>query len=161
MPVQIAAVHRCPAAVRSLDAVGDDQMGVQQRITFSGRPVVEADRQHPLSGHMLDTAMAAAGPHMLVQVAGRLGQPGVMGGQDRLAGGRVAEAVEDRDALGRPQDHVEGGHGIAAMRAAQQLAGRRVAALEHGLEPGHGCFAFQPEAAGAGAVPPAWGLAVA
>ena len=36
-----------------------------------------------------------------------------------------------------------------------------VAALEHGLEPGHGCFALQPQAAGAGAVPPAWGLTVA
>jgi hypothetical protein len=35
-------------------------MGVQQRVTLSGRPVVEADRQRPLSGHMLDTAMAAA-----------------------------------------------------------------------------------------------------
>ena len=48
------------------------------------------------------------------------------------------------------------GHG-----AAQQLARRRVAALEHGLEPGRRCFALQPQAGGAGAVPPARGLAVA
>ena len=161
MPVQVPAVQRCPASVRPLDPVGDDQVGVQQRIAFSGRPVVEPDRQQPLSGHVLDTAVAAAGPQVLVQVADRLGQPGVMGGQHGSAGGRVAEAVEDRDALGRPQYHVEGGHGVAAMRAAEQLAGRGVAALEHGLEPGHRCFALQPEAAGAGAVPPAWGLTVA
>ena len=40
VPVQVAAVHGCPAAVRTLDAVGDDQMGVHQRVTLSGRPVV-------------------------------------------------------------------------------------------------------------------------
>ena len=116
MPVQIAAVQGRPASVRPLDPVGDDQMGVQQRIALPGRPVVEPDRQQPLSGHMLDTTMAAAGPQVLVQVADRLGQPGVMGGQHRPAGGRVTQAVEDRHALGRPQDHVKGrarrcGHG--------------------------------------------------
>jgi hypothetical protein len=37
-------------------------MGVQQRIAFSGCPVIEADRQQPLSGHVLVTAVAAAGP---------------------------------------------------------------------------------------------------
>jgi hypothetical protein len=123
--------------------------------------VVEADRQQALSGHVLDTAMAASGPQLLVQVPDRLGQPGMMGGQHRSSGRWVPEAVEDRDALGGPQDHVEGGHGVAAMGAAQQLAGRGVAALEHGLEPGRRCFALQPQAAGAGAVPPPWTLAVA
>jgi hypothetical protein len=48
--------------------------------------VVEADRQHPLSGHVLDTAMAAAGPQVLVQVDDRLSQPSMMGGQYRPAG---------------------------------------------------------------------------
>jgi hypothetical protein len=47
------------------------------------------------------------------------------------------------------------------MGAAQQLAGSGVAPLEHGLEPGHRCFALQPEGRGGGAVPAAWGLAVA
>jgi hypothetical protein len=51
---------------------------VQQRIAFSGCPVVESDRQHPLAGHVLDTTMAAASPQVLVQVADRLGQPGMM-----------------------------------------------------------------------------------
>ena len=66
---------------------------------------------------------------MSVQVGDRLGHPGMVGGQHRPAGGRIPEAVEDRDALGRPQDHVEGRDGIAAMGAAQQLPSRRVAAL--------------------------------
>jgi hypothetical protein len=35
-----------------------------------------------------------------------------------------------------------------------------LAALEHGLEPRRRCFALQPEGAGAGAVPAAWGLTV-
>jgi hypothetical protein len=72
--------------------------------------VVEADRQQPLAGHVLDTAMSAPCAHMLVQVGHRLGQPRVMGGQHDSSGGRVTQGVEDRDALGRPQDHIEGGH---------------------------------------------------
>ena len=37
--------------------------------------MVEPDRQQPLAGHVLDTAMAAAGPQMVVQVGHGLGQP--------------------------------------------------------------------------------------
>jgi len=105
--------------------------------------------------------MATAGPKVLVQIADRLGQPSMMGGQHRPAGCWVAQAVEDRHALGRPQDQVKGRDGVAAMGTAQQLTRRWVLALEHGLEPGRRCFALQPQAGGAGAVPPAWGLAVA
>jgi integrase-like protein len=77
------------------------------------------------------------------------------------AGGRIAQAVEDRDALGRPQDHVKGRHRAFAVGPAEELLGVRVAALEHAPDAAPGCFALQPEAGGAGAVPPAWGLAVA
>ena len=45
--------------------------------------MVEPDRQQPLAGHMLDTAMATASAQVLVDVADRFGQSGVMGGQDR------------------------------------------------------------------------------
>jgi hypothetical protein len=62
--------------------------------------MVEADRQQPLSGHVLDAGVAAAGADVVVQVGDRLADTGVVGGQDRPAGGRIAEAVEDRDALG-------------------------------------------------------------
>jgi hypothetical protein len=55
------------------------------------------------------------GAQVLVQVADRLGQPGVVGGQHDLSGVRVNQALEDGDALGGPQDHIEGGHGVAAM----------------------------------------------
>jgi hypothetical protein len=60
MPVQIPAIQGGPASVRPLDTVGHHQMGVQQRVAFSGRPVVEPDGQHALSGHMLDTTVATA-----------------------------------------------------------------------------------------------------
>jgi thiol-disulfide isomerase/thioredoxin len=113
------------------------------------------------AGHVLDPAMAAARPQVVVQVGDRLGQAGVMGGQDRPSGGRVAQAVEDRDALGRPQHHIERRDGAAVMRAPQQLPGGGIPAREHGLEPRQRCFALQPQAAGVGAVPSAWGLAVA
>jgi hypothetical protein len=127
-----------------LDAVGDDQVGVQQRVAFSGRPVVEADRQKPLSGHVLVSGVAATGAQVSVQVGDRLGKAGMMRSEDGPAGGRVAQPVEDRHALGRPQHHIKGRHRVAAMRAPQQLAGGGVAALEHGLEAGHRCFALQP-----------------
>jgi hypothetical protein len=161
MPVQAAAVQRRPAAVRPLDPVGDDQMRMQERVALSGGPVVEPDGQQPLAGHVLDTAVATAGAQVSVQVGDRLGQPGMMSGQHRPSNGRLPQAVEDGDALGRPQDHIEGGHGVAAMRAAQQLPSCGVAALEHGLELRQRCFALQAEGGGAGAVPAAWGLAVA
>jgi hypothetical protein len=93
---------------------------------------------------MLDTAVAAASPKVSVQVGDRLGQAGVMGGQHRPSGRRVAQAVQDRDALGRPQHHVKGGHGVAAMGAAEQFPSGRVSTLEHRLESGHRCFALQP-----------------
>jgi hypothetical protein len=173
LPWQSARVHSTPQrpdklplvsgpveGIRPSDPVGHHQMGMQQRVTFSGRPVVDADRQQPLSGHVLDTAVAAAGPKELVQVGDRLGQPGVVGGQHPSPGGRVTQAVQDRHALGRPQDYIKARHGVATVWAAEQLPGRGVAALEHGLEPRRRCFA-QPEAAGGGAVPPARGLTVA
>ena len=69
-----------------------------------------------------------------------------MGGQHRPAGRRIAQAVEDRDALGRPQHHVERRHGVAAVRAAEELAGVGVAALEH--RPGTPPAMLRPAARG-------------
>src|SRR5215216_140741 len=166
-----SAASRCRYRSRPSNAVHRPsgpwtRLATTRWVCSSGSPSLDVrwsnpTAQEPLSGHVLDTAVATTGPEVSVQVADRLGQPSMMGRQHRLAGGWVAQAVEDRDALGRPQDHVEAWHGVAAMGTAEQLASRGVAALEHGLEPGHGCFAFQPKAGGAGAVPPAWGLAVA
>jgi hypothetical protein len=123
--------------------------------------MVEPHRQQPLSGHVLDTAVAAAGPQVSVQVGDRLGQPGMVGGQHRPARRRVAQAVQDGNALGGAQDDVKGRHRPLAVRAAEELPGVRAAALEHALEPGHRCFAIQPKPSGGGAVPAAWGLPVA
>jgi hypothetical protein len=161
MPVQVPAVQGRPPSVRSLDAVGGDQMGVRQRVTLPRCAVVKADRQQPSSGHVLDTAVTAAGAQVLVQVHDRLGQPGMMGGQHGSSGGRVTQAVQDRDALGRPQHHVEGGHGVPAMGTTEQLPSGGITALKHPPEARRRCFALQPQAAGAGAVPAAWTLAVA
>jgi hypothetical protein len=86
MPVQVPAVQRRPASVRTSDAVGHHQVGVQQRITLPGRPMVEPDRQQPVSGHVLDTAMATAGPQVLAEVGGRLGHASMMRRQHHPAG---------------------------------------------------------------------------
>jgi hypothetical protein len=71
--------------------------------------------------------VAAAGTNLLVQVGDRLPDAGVVGLEDGSAGRRITEPVEDRDALGRAQDHVEGWHGPLAVEAAEQLAGVGVA----------------------------------
>jgi hypothetical protein len=44
MPVQIAAVQGCPAAVRPLRPVGHHQVGMQQGVALPGGPVVEPHR---------------------------------------------------------------------------------------------------------------------
>jgi hypothetical protein len=136
-------------------------VGVQQRVTLPAGAVVEPDRQQPLSGHVLDTAVATPSPKLSVQVGDRLADTGMVGVQHRPAGGRIPQAVQDRHALGRPQDHIERRHGIPAVGPAEELSAVWVAALEHPLEPRHRCFALQPEAAGAGAIPTARRLAVA
>jgi hypothetical protein len=161
VPVQVPAVQRRPTSVRPLRPVGHHQVGVQQRITLPAGAVVEPDRQQPLSGHVLVAAVAAACPKVSVQVGDRLSDTSVMGGQHRLAGGRIAEAVQDRDALGRTQDHIKGGHRVAAVGAAKELTSVGVAALEHALEARRRCFALQPKRGGAGAVPASRGLTVA
>ena len=66
MPIKVPAVQGGPASVRTLDPVSHYQMGVQQWITLPGCPVVKADRQHPLSGHVLDTTMATTGSNVLI-----------------------------------------------------------------------------------------------
>src|SRR4029453_15419752 len=80
---------------------------------------------------------------------------------DPPASGWGPQAIDDGGALGRPQDHVECWDGDAAMGTTEQLPRPGVAALEHGLEPGHRCFALQPGGGGAGPVPPARGPPVA
>jgi hypothetical protein len=134
---------------------------MQQRVPRPAGPVVEPDRQQSPSVHVLVAAVATASPQVVVQVADRLTDTSVVGAQHRPAGRRVAQAVEDRHALGGAQDHVEGGDGVAAVGAAEKLPGVGVAALEHALEARRRCFALQPQAGGAGAVPAAWTLAVA
>ena len=99
MPIQIPTVQRRPPSVRPLDTVGHHQMGVQQRITLPGCPMVEPDRQQPPTLDMLDTTVAAAGPKMSVQVGDRLGDTSVMSGQHRPARRRIAQAKEDGHAL--------------------------------------------------------------
>ena len=108
-----------------------------------GRPVVEADRQDPRPD-TLDTAMAAAGAQVSVQVADRPAIASMMGRQHGSSGGRIAQAVEDRDALGRAQHHIEGRHRAPTVGVGRGVIGVGVAALEHGLEPGHRCCPAAP-----------------
>jgi hypothetical protein len=62
VPVKVPAVQRCPASVRPLGPVGHHQVGVQQRVTLPGRPMVEPNGEQPLSGHVLVSTVTTPGP---------------------------------------------------------------------------------------------------
>jgi acetyl-CoA carboxylase carboxyltransferase component len=79
---------------------------------------------------------------VLIQVGDRLADAGVVGGQGGPTGRGIAQAVQDRDALGGAQDQVEGRHRVAAAGTAEQLPGVGVVALEHPPEAGRRCFAL-------------------
>jgi hypothetical protein len=82
---------------------------MQQRVPRPAGPVVEPDRQQSPSVHVLVAAVVTAGPQVVVQVADRLTDTSVVGAQHRPAGRRVAQAVQDRHALGGAQDHSKAG----------------------------------------------------
>jgi hypothetical protein len=95
---------------------------------------------------VLHAGVAAAGADVVVQVGDRLPDAGMVGGQDGPADLRVAQAVEDRHALGGAQDHVEPGHRALAVRSAEELARVGVAALEHPPEPATDASPCSPRA---------------
>jgi hypothetical protein len=104
--------------------------------------MVEPHRQQPLPGHMLVPGVAAARPYMGVQVGNRLTDASVVSVQHRPSGRRIAQAVQNRHALGRAQHHVEPRHRPLAVGPAEELAAVGVAALEHPPEARHRCFAL-------------------
>jgi hypothetical protein len=83
VPVQVPADQRRPAPVRTLDAVGHHEMGVQQRVTRAAGAVVEPDRQHAVPTNMLRPTVTTPGAKVPIKVGDRPGQPGVVGGQHR------------------------------------------------------------------------------
>ena len=56
-----APVEAAPGAVVPLDLVGDDDVGVQVRVTGPGVPMVERSRDHPAGVDLLATSVADAG----------------------------------------------------------------------------------------------------
>jgi hypothetical protein len=161
MAVQVATIKRRPATIRPLHPVGHDHVGVQQRVARPRRAVVKPDRDQPPTRDVVAAAMAASGADMFFQVAERLGGRLLVRGQHLGGDVGVAQAVQQRHALGRAEDHVEGGHAAVAVRAAEQLAGVGVAAVEDAHERLGGGGAVLAERGGALAEPAAGGLAVA
>jgi hypothetical protein len=120
---QVAGVQRAPLPIRPLRAVGDDQMGVQQRITGPPGAVGEPHRQQPRPLHMLGEGVQDR--HVLVraehQIPGRhrvlpwraaelLTRPGVLPGEQPL------------ERLGRTLTLKPQGAGAAAVVDARGLA---------------------------------------
>ena len=53
-------VQAAPGAVGPLDLVGDDDMGVQVRVTGPGVPVVERSGHHPAGANLMTASVAGA-----------------------------------------------------------------------------------------------------
>ncbi len=156
VPVQVATIQRRPATIRTPDTVRNDHVGVQQRIACPRGPMVEPDRQQAVAGHMVAASMAAAGADVLLEVAERFGGRLVVGVQHMGGDLGVAQAVQQRHALGRPQHHIEGRYAPLAVAAAKQLACLGVAAVEHPHERLGTGGAFLAERLGPPAEPAAW-----
>ena len=123
--------------------------------------MVEPDRQHALPLDVLDPGVAAAGAQLLVQVGDRLASPA-------WCASRTARPVEGSPSAYRSDTLLVGRSTTSKAGTALRPWGRPsswpvsgVAALEDGLEAGDGCFALLAQRCSAGAVPAAWGLAVA
>jgi hypothetical protein len=93
---------------------------------------------------------------MVLEIGQGFGGRLVVGGQDLGGDLRIAEAIEERDALGWPQHHIERRDAPVAMRSAEQLASVGVAAVEHPDERLGAGDAFLVEGLGAAAEPAAW-----
>ncbi len=93
--------------------------------------MVEADRQQPVALYVLVAAVAAARADMLLQVAKRLLGRLVVCVQHLGGDLGIAQAVQQRHALGGPQHQVKRWHAALAVRPAEELAGVGVAAVEH------------------------------
>jgi hypothetical protein len=160
MPVQVATIQRGPATIRPLHPVRHDHVGVQQRVARPRRAVVEPDRDQLATSDMVVPAMAAAGADVRLEIAERLLGRLLVGVQHTGDLG-VAQAVQQRHALGRAEHHIEGRHAPVTVGAAEQGAGVGVAAMEHVYERLGGGGAVLAKRGGALAEPAARGLAVA
>jgi hypothetical protein len=110
--------------VEALHAIQDHHVGVEQRVARTRGPVLEGRADEAVAGNLHCAAGAAPGAARLpLEVAERLGQRGFVAGGKRVGEGGVAEAVENADALGRLEGHVEAGHRARSERTADLLLG--------------------------------------
>jgi hypothetical protein len=131
---QVAGVQRAPLPVRPSGAVGDDQIGVQQRIPRAARAVGEADRQQPRPLHMVGTMPPGARADLLIEVGDGGAHAGLVRLGDRRAGALITKGVEDRHVLVRAEHQIPRRHRIGPGRAAKLLTRPGVLPGEQPLE---------------------------
>jgi hypothetical protein len=161
MGQQIAGVQRAPLPIRPQGPIGDDQMGVQQRVARPGGAVREPHRQQALALHMLGPMPPGARADLLVKVGDRRANARLMRGRHLPRRLRVPQAIQDRHVLMRAEHQVPGGHGIGAGGAAELLAGAGIAPGEQVLEGLRRTLPVQAQRAGAATMEHPRGLALA
>ena len=129
-PVERLGVEGAPRPVGDgLDAVEDDDVGVQLRVAGAGVPVVERGRDDAADVLLNHAALAHPGGEDLALAVGddRL-QRAAVGGVDPGAGGVVGERPRDRDGLRRGEGQVETGDGLRRLlRPPEVVDGLRAA----------------------------------
>jgi hypothetical protein len=162
MPVQRAAVQGRPAPVRALGEVGDQDVGVQQRIPGPAHAMLVAGCQQTAASDSLAAGMPAARPRRRpLQVPQRLPDRGVMRGDDRPDDVGSAEGVQQTHALGRAEGQIEPGHRPGTNPVGKRRAGRGVATCEQPAQPLLGDGSGKREPGGLAADPAAGSFAAA
>lgn len=147
LPVHQPAIQRPPPAAR-VHEVGDQNMGVQQRVPGPAGAMPEHRRHQPLALHHFAAARTSAGhARMPLQIGHALADRQVMGGGDLPGHVRGAEGVEQRDGLRGPERQIEprcppprSGQGLPVRGAAgedrTQIIGRHLPAQAEQPDPG-------------------------
>jgi hypothetical protein len=153
--VQMPGIQRPPAAVIGrVGEVGDQHVGVQQRIIRPGGPVPEPGGHEPVRRHLLVAALAAAGvggvPFQVVQSRDH---GGVVGLTDLPGDVRIGQRPQQRHRLRGPEGQIEPGHGAGVTH--QRLPVGRVRAGQHRAQRLGGHQPVQTEPGGGGAEPAA------
>jgi hypothetical protein len=163
VPVEQLPVQRRPSTVVGAGRVGDDDVGVEQRIAGARCSMAEPGGDEALT--LDDGGAASPAPRatrLALHVLDRLADRRFVSGDDLSRHLGLGDAEEDRDALRCPERQVEAGdRALVGHRPTEQLTAGRIASLEQPHDALLAHLARQAERRRAAAVPDAGRLTFA
>ena len=153
--VERSRVQRCPAAVRPLGAIGDHDVGVQQRIAGPRGSMTKARGEKPVAAHNFHAVLATSRPARLaLEVGDCVGDRLLVAATEDISDVGRRDAGDDAHALGSLERQVEPGNAALGQRPPEQCSGRRDRSLEQPTHLPRADVAREPERAGTSAEPP-------